>query len=267
LRRGGSERRVRSGDPGRGGTSDRARWETKAPPDPAPPRLATTAVAPPRLATTAVAPPRAATRPPAGATTRAAAAAPRAEMIAARPPATDPPVTAAAADARPASPGDGTRAVSVRAANPRIAPLVPFCLARARDPSPGSDNSRSSSFSRELSSPGFQHRIPRPSSRETRAFVVPTVVSLFDRHLEARRDAPGGRVVPNVIRSPPSSPFIKPHYSSVRRSQASSLPTRAARTSFATSRASPTATCSRKARAWSTTKPTTIVRVSSAPSA
>ena len=118
-----------------------------------------------------------------------------------------------------------------------------------------------------FSSPGFQHRIPRPSSRETRAFVVPTVVSRFDRHLEARRDAPGGRVVPNVIRSPPSSPYIKPRYSSVRRSQASSLPTRAARTSFATSRASPTATCSRKARAWSTTKPTTIVRVSSAPSA
>ena len=86
----------------------------ESPPDPAPLRLATTAVAPPRLATTAVDPPARGDSPPAGATTRAAAAAPRAEMIAARPPATDPPVTAAAADARPASPGDGTLAVSVR---------------------------------------------------------------------------------------------------------------------------------------------------------
>ena len=115
--------------------------------------------------------PRAATRPPAGATTRAAAAAPRAEMIAARPPATDPPVTAAAADARPASPGDGTLAVSVRAVNPRIAPLVPFCLARARDPSPGSDNSRSSSFSRYFHPPdsntGSRARPPEKHARSS----------------------------------------------------------------------------------------------------
>ena len=50
-------------------------------------------------------------------------------------------------------------------------PLVPFCLARARDPSPGSDNSRSSSFSRYFHPPdsntGSRARPPEKHARSS----------------------------------------------------------------------------------------------------
>ena len=79
----------------------------------------------PRLATTAVAPPRGDSPPRGRDYSRSRSRSPRRDDR--RPPSRDrSPVTAAAADARPASPGDGTRAVSVRAANPESPLSSPF---------------------------------------------------------------------------------------------------------------------------------------------
>ena len=102
----------------------------------------------------------------------------------------------------------------------------------------------------------------RSTSRPSFSGSTATPNRVATRQVVASSRASSVRPHPHLTRSCDSSIKLFP-----RRPQASSPPTAAARTSSATSRASPTATCSRKARAWSTTSPTTIARVSSAPSA
>ena len=171
LRRGGSERRLPSGDPGRGGTSDRARWETKAPRSRSPAPRDDRSRSPAPRDDRSRSPARGDSPPRGRDYSRSRSRSPRRDDR--RPP---------SRDRSPGHGGGGGRKTGVAGRwNPRgfgacgeppNRPSRPLLSrARARDPSPGSDNSRSSSFSRYFHPPdsntGSRARPPEKHARSS----------------------------------------------------------------------------------------------------